>query len=848
MAKKRKRKGDDRGPREPAAGGDPTRARGVGRPSAPASAVPSIPGWLPALLFIGLTLVLFRAFVFSDQMLFGNDTLGLGYVARAFYADALTTLGTFPRWAPMILGGTPFIEALSSGDSLYPPSVLLLVLMEPYRALGWKLIVHFIAAGFFMFGWLRVIGGSRPAALLGGTAYMLAPYFVSLVQPGHDGKIFVTALAPLLFWAVERHFLAPKLKTVASIALVIGLVILTTHFQMAYFLFGAVGLYAVFRSVQLWRAAEATTKAKAGTRGSAGLVPFALFLLAAGLGAGVAAVQFVPAVDYVTEYSRRVQTTREAAGETGAAWSSSWSLHPEDVVAMVVPEFSGNNSYGADWSQGTYWGRNPTKDNHEGAGLVILLLATASFLGGPRRGLRFFFLGLGVTALLFGLGAHTPVWGFFYAVVPGIRLFRAPGQIMFLFAFAASTLGALGLDRLLALGRGGEAPEWQGVIRTLVGITAGIGILALLASGGALTTLWTSTVYTDLAEPQLQALARVQPFIARGAGIALLLGITTTGTAWAFRAGLIGRGGLVAALVFLVAVDELRVSGGFIRTIDFQEWSAPDGFTSAVLQREAASASEPYRLLSFRGLGQDVMPALHGIELTAGHHPNDLSRYRELIGMVGSGMPNNLLDSRIRRLLNTRYVLWPDYAFGQSFAPPETVVARSQLPDGSAYESLHVEAELPRARLVGASVVKSDAEAVPYMLTDAFDPETEVVLAEPPPIELDGTPASGSVEWVARTPNRLELTVDTERAALLVIADNWFPAWRTTVDGNEAPTLRAYHTLRAVPVPAGRHTIEMVYESAIVRGSLLLSILLGVGLVGALGVTAVRERRAGQEP
>jgi hypothetical protein len=40
----------------------------------------------------------------------------------------------------------------------------------------------------------------------------------------------------------------------------------------------------------------------------------------------------------------------------------------------------------------------------------------------------------------------------------------------------------------------------------------------------------------------------------------------------------------------------------------------------------------------------------------------------------------------------------------------------------------------------------------------------------------------------------------------------------------------------------------MVYESAIVRGSLLLSILLGVGLVGALGVTAVRERRAGREP
>src|SRR5688500_11159305 len=61
---------------------------------------PHIPKWLPPALFVVLTLVLFREFVFTDRMLFGGDTLGLGYVARAFYASALTELGTFPRWAP----------------------------------------------------------------------------------------------------------------------------------------------------------------------------------------------------------------------------------------------------------------------------------------------------------------------------------------------------------------------------------------------------------------------------------------------------------------------------------------------------------------------------------------------------------------------------------------------------------------------------------------------------------------------------------------------------------------------------------------------------------------------------
>ena len=218
---------------------------------------PSVPTWLPAALFVGITLVLFRRFVFSDQMLVGNDTLGLGYVARSFYADVLKGLGTFPRWAPAILGGTPFLEALSGGDSLYPPSLVLLLLTETYRALGWKLVLHVLGAGFFMFAWIRSLGGSRAAALLGGTAYLVAPFLVSLVHPGHDGKIFVTALAPLLFLAVERFFAGGRLVAWAGIGLVVTLVLLTTHFQMAYFLFGAVGLYAIFRAVQVAREGRA---------------------------------------------------------------------------------------------------------------------------------------------------------------------------------------------------------------------------------------------------------------------------------------------------------------------------------------------------------------------------------------------------------------------------------------------------------------------------------------------------------------------------------------------------------------------------------------------------------------
>ena len=805
--------------------------------------IPRVPTWLPPALFVSLTVVLFREFIFSEQMLFGSDTLSLGYVARAFYAEALGELGGFPRWAPLILGGTPFIEALASGDSLYPPSLLLLVLMEPYRALGWKLVLHIALAGLFMFGWVRTIGASRTAALLGGTSYMLAPYLVSLVQPGHDGKIFVTALAPLLFWAVERHFIRSTLQTFTGIAFVVALVIYTTHFQMAYFLFGATGLYAIFRSFQVWRSSseQAGIKVPGSLRGAS--TTFSLFFGAALVGLGVSGLQFIPSVDYVTEYSRRIQTTRAASGESGVEWSSSWSLHPEEVMALLIPEFAGNNSGGASWSEGTYWGRNALKDNHESTGVVVLLLAVMALVGGRKRGLRAFLATVGGLALLFALGAHTPLWRIFYELVPGIALFRAPSQVMFLFVFAASTLAALGLDRMLSLSQS-DKTDWNGIMRVLWGGTALMGVLGFLASSGILVSAWTSIIYPDIDPARLSRLHTFEPFIARGAWISFFFVLGTTGLANAFRRGLVAPTGIAAGLLLLVIADQYRVSSGFIQVINFQEWSAPDTNELAILNQEAGG-EEPYRLLSFRSNAQDVHPALHGIELAAGHHPNDLSRYRELIGMVGSGLPMNLLDEDIRRLLNVQYILWPDYQFGQSLSDL-SVLSRTQLQDGTPYETVHRVTGLPRARLVGSATVKSDAEAVEYMLSGDFDPVREAVLTEPSPIPLDGEPIQGSVAWEERSPNRQRLSVSSDRPALLVISDNWFPAWQAKVNGIDTPVLRAYHTLRAIPVDAGNHTVEMVYESDVVTRSLWLSVLLFLSLSGASACQFWRERSAGR--
>jgi uncharacterized membrane protein YfhO len=123
------------------------------------------------------------------------------------------------------------------------------------------------------------------------------------------------------------------------------------------------------------------------------------------------------------------------------------------------------------------------------------------------------------------------------------------------------------------------------------------------------------------------------------------------------------------------------------------------------------------------------------------------------------------------------------------------------------------------------------------------------VLSDPLPIELTGGEVVGRVEWVERNNNDMTLRVSSDRPAVLVLADNWFPAWKARIGNQQVPVLRANHSLRAVPITAGEHTVEFYYESDELRWSLRLTLLSLVVVAGLIGMDWMRghpsaERRA----
>jgi uncharacterized membrane protein YfhO len=78
----------------------------------------------------------------------------------------------------------------------------------------------------------------------------------------------------------------------------------------------------------------------------------------------------------------------------------------------------------------------------------------------------------------------------------------------------------------------------------------------------------------------------------------------------------------------------------------------------------------------------------------------------------------------------------------------------------------------------------------------------------------------------------------------VVLADIHNPGWIATIDGREAPILRANCALRAVAVPEGKHEILYRYRPASLRRGRVVSLISAAVLLGGLVLTWRRTRGA----
>jgi len=787
MAKKKKRDGKAKpaGKEKSRAGAKPARSFA---PESPRHA------WIIfALVAAAAALVFFGSFV-TDRgaMVFGSDMVAEAYQSRAFAVQEVQAGRGLPHWNPFVYAGMPYLSILP-----YPvwyPTSLLYFAIDLHRAIGWAFVLHLVLAGLLAYALARELRLAPGAAAVVGASYMFTGYIVSHLYAGQDGRMFAMQLTPALFLFAERAIARRRVHWFLWLSLVAALQVFTPHVQMMYFAAMAVGAYVVFRLAQMWREEHAWKPVAVLTAG---------FLGAYALAGLITLVEVWPTLDIV-QFSHRA--------ERDYAYGSSWAMPVQETLAAIWPAFQGYLD--------TYWGTNPFKLHTEYLGAVPVLLAILA-LAARRTPRVWFFAGLAIGALLFAWGGATPLHRAAWWFLPMMRSFRAPAMMYSIVALATVVLAGHGAQALYdRRDRLADArhPAWK--------VLGGLGLAWLLAwlwvaaAPQGFLGFWGGVLYGGI-EPERAALGgRAMRALAGGLGAFALFWMLGLGALWATARGRIAPVAACAILAALALVDLWRVDRDFYSTIPVGQVADADASVRFLQERPG-----PYRVLQ--------LPDAYG--------PNDLMvfripsatgsqkfRLRWWDDLVGQDM-RELGNLAMWPLLNVQYVisgqplsvqgLEPVYEEGGPFA------YRWPRTRGGAWV-------VHQARARPAAAPAADA-----VLDPGFDPYATAILepgAEPPPLAAADRPAT--VLWRSHEPDRLALEVDAAADGLLVVSEVYHPYWRATVDGRAAPVLQVDVALRGVPVPAGRHAVELTFaDPAVFRGAWgsAAGLLLWLGLVAA---------------
>jgi hypothetical protein len=361
---------------------------------------------------------------------------------------------------------------------------------------------------------------------------------------------------------------------------------------------------------------------------------------------------------------------------------------------------------------------------------------------------------LGAGALVYSLGANTPLHRIAYAVLPMLDKARTPVRAMFLVGLALAVLAAYGADVLL---------ERRFSLRFAVPLIVSVGALFAVLHWSAWLAPMYPAVPTHYFANGLAALAALAVLLLWRAGNRMVRGLVLilavlleASTVAAFRVTPLTPGHTVCAASMLDHRDliaQLRGEVGDGRiTVDWNALMFNPGDQYGFDQLQSFVAGVPANVLRL---------------------PLHTPRAQELMGVT--------------RHLGAEGV--------ESVARPA----------------------LPRAWVVHeTAAARSEGELRAMLQNPATGLQrTAVFLGQPPYVEQCSPPEPVAV--ARPDTDDVILTATLGCRGLVVLSDTMYPGWEARVDGRPAALYEAWGALRSVVVDAGVHRIEMRYRPASVR-------------------------------
>lgn len=766
-------------------------------------------------------------------------------------------------WTNSMFGGMPAYQiSIRYPNNLVKPLRDAFMLWLPTPAN----IVFTYMLGFFIL--MLVLKVDRWLAIVGSVAFGFSSFLFLIIAAGHNTQAFAIGYMAPVFAGVILVSRGKYLLGGAITGLFMALEILCNHVQITYYLVLFLVIYVGFDWVSKIKEKDYKHIIKS----------LSVFVIAGALAIGANITNLWNTYDYA-KYTIRgpSELTDNKQNQTSGLdkdYATQWSMGTSETFTLMIPGFKGRSSSmrveenksalknvdpqmkSSVANSAQYWGDQPFTDSPYSGAIVIFLFVLGLFVVEGR--IKWSLLTATIFSILLSWGHNFMfLTDLFLDYFPGYNKFRAVSMILMVAEFCIPILAMLAIDKVI------KNPEIfkqkiklpllkkeisiQNASFVAFGLTGGLSLLFYLMPtvfNSFFGTVEYDKIYNqvaesngkDIAEKFMENLEIARIALFKSDAIRSFLFISVAFVAlWLFVRKTINKFILIPVLGILILLDLASVDKGYLSDRNFtSKQEAKNPFPLTTADKEILEDKDPnYRVLNMGVSTFNDASTSYYHKSIGGYHAAKLRRYQELIDYhiineiqnIYGTFKSNPTDSALRatfakqgilNMLNTRYIIY------NTAAPP----LQNRYALGNAWFVNDVK------------MVKNADEEIKTV--GEINPAVTVVVDERYKNNLDGfTPKadpSASIKLTDYKANALTYESNTTSEQLAVFSEIYYKDWNAYIDGEKQPHFAADWVLRAMRVPAGKHTIEFKFEpTKYYTGEKisLASCLLLFGFVGA---------------
>ena len=838
-----------------------------------------VPHIIAVSLFLLLTLVYFAPVLEGKDIRQADaiGSMGWGKDARDYHEES----GEYSYWSNSMFSGMPcnYTFAPQPANAFKPLSrvVTLNIFGASSRHIGC------IFATFIGCYLLFLALGCKPwLSIAGSIVYTLGSYNFIIISAGHMNKSLVIAtLAPIVGGIVLCY--RRKLITGALLTLLFaGLNIYWSHQQVTYYMMLTALIIAIVYFIYAWREKWLSYYFKA----TGVLAVVAIMAVAPAVGI------LMPTNDYAKDSMRGGSELSAGKGEKADGldvdYAFSWSYGKMETMTLLIPNFYGASSHydvGTDSklysayrtvmlnnyvdmllqqnpnasheeamryiytnreiraqvdaeakqfvkAAPTYWGDQPFTEGPVYAGAIVCLLFVLGLfiLKGPEK---WWLLAATIFSLVLAWGRNLPgINNFLFEYMPLYNKFRTPSMSLVVTTMTMATMAILAVKQFMDIASSKDEAAIKALRKSLnisFGIVGGIAFLFHLAGGYLLG--FTSPADAGIVQiPELYdaLIAERKALLNHDALRSLGLIAATVLVLSLYLRGKLKTTAFMVVLIVLFLVDMWPISWRFLSHDDFiaKKKTTAIQVTAADREIKMLAGNDPhYRVFNLTSSPFNEAFTSYKHNSIGGYSPAKLSRYQDIIDHYLSKMNWNVIS-----MLNTRFIITEDgvvennAAYGLPGAFGNCWLTNSiNWVDGAKEEIAAI-----------GNVDKQTAH-----IDNAWKKFV-------PDADQYNNDAYGEIRLVEyRTPGNIIYESLCEKPKMAVFSEVYYKTWKAYVDGEEVKPIRANYVLRALPIPAGKHTIEFkCYDEVMAKShqlSLYFSIAISVAVVALLGTLVYRK-------